>query len=197
MCKIDEFVIKQTQVPYIIHISDDVYNYAPKLSFWNKIIQNFIRKDIRRIAQRAEYGEVFSSQMAIEYKEIFNIPFHTIGKSVDITLIPPIPQNIDRTVTLFVYTGNYGGERGLQLINLAKCIDETFPKGEAKFEIYSTSKADNGIECQLRNISCVQLMGSVSSDKVPKIQRHADYLIHVEGFTLDAIYESRLSFSTK
>lgn len=197
MCEVDKYLIKLTGVPYVVHISDDVYGYSPNLSGISKQLQCIVRKDIKQILKNAAYGEVFSPVMAEEYENEFKIPFHTIGKSVDGKRLPEIPKKEEGNIIRFVYTGNYGGERGGQLVRLAQNINMVFPKGVAMFDIYSATKADIDIEEQLARIECVRLMGSVSPDKILAIQQHADYLIHVEGFSPKAIFESRLSFSTK
>lgn len=197
MCSVDKYVIKLTEAPYIVHISDDIYNYPPNSSCITKQLQRFIRRDIRQIFKNAAYGEVFSPVMAKEYGSEFKIPFHLIGKSVNIKSLPPIPEKRQEKVIRFVYTGNYGGERGKQLIRLAQVITETFPYGTAVLYIYSATRADEEIQKQLENIDCVKLKGAVSPDKILATQQAADYLVHVEGFSSEAIFESRLSFSTK
>lgn len=197
MCEIDKYLIKLTGVPYVVHISDDVYGYSPNSSVFGKLLQRTIRKDVKQIFKTAAYGEVFSPVMAKEYAVEFKIPFHLIGKSVDSTRLPDIPKKGKNKVIRFVYTGNYGGERGDQLVRLAQSIDAEFPKGTAEICIYSATKADSAIESKLALINCVRLMGAVPADKILDIQQEADYLIHVEGFTEKAVFESRLSFSTK
>lgn len=197
MCQVDKYLIKMSGVPYVVHISDDIYGFSPKASGLEKQLQRVIRKDIRHILSGAAYGEVFSPVMAKEYHAEFKIPFHVIGKSVDTMNLPPILKKKTDKPIRFVYTGNYGGERGSQLVQLAKSITEAFTQGVAVLDIYSASKGDDEIDKQLRNIECVNLKGSVSPDKILSTQQQADYLVHVEGFTPEAIFESRLSFSTK
>ncbi len=197
MCAVDKYIIKLTGVPYVVHITDDIYNYPPNSSCITKQLQRIIRSDIRQILKNATYGEVFSPVMAKEYSNEFTIPFHLIGKSVNIKSLPPIPEKRQEKVIRFVYTGNFGGERGKQLIRFAQVITETFPYGTAVLYIYSATRADEEIQKQLENIDCVELKGAVSPDKILATQQAADYLVHVEGFSSEAIFESRLSFSTK
>lgn len=199
MCEVDKYVIKITKKPYIVHISDDIYGYKPNISPIDKCLQDLIRKDIRQIFKNASYGEVFSPLMAEEYNNEFKIPFYLTGKSVDHNkLLNTIPCHKDsKDFIRFVYTGNYGGERGLQIISLAQSINSIFPKGFAVLDIYSATKADDEIESKLSKIDCVRLKGSIKHNKILTIQQQADYLIHIEGFTQKAIFDSRLSFSTK
>lgn len=197
MCEVDKYVIKLTDAPYVVHISDDVYGFSPEMTGLYKCLQHIIRKDIRQIFKRAAYGEVFSPIMAQEYENEFKIPFHLIGKSVDGLKLPEIAPKEDNNITRFIYTGNYGGERGHQLVILAKCISETFHDGKAVLDIYSATNPDPEIESQLAKMGCVRLMGAISPDKLLAVQQQADYLVHVEGFSPKAIFEARLSFSTK
>lgn len=197
MCEVDKYLIKLTGVPYVVHISDDVYGFVPNVSGLGKQLQCIIRKDIKQIFKTASYGEVFSPVMVEEYEKEFKIPFYLIGKSVDGRRLPDIPQKDKKDIIRFVYTGNYGGERGPQLVSLAQSITVAFHQGTAVLDIYSATKAENEIEAQLARMECVRLMGTVSPNKILSIQQQADYLIHVEGFSSKAIFESRLSFSTK
>lgn len=197
MCEVEKYIIKLTGAPFVVHISDDVYNFSPKSSRLTKMLQRLIRNDIRDIFKKASYGEVFSPVMGEEFEKEFKIRFYIIGKSVNVHKLPPIPSKDNRNCIKFVYTGNYGGERGFQLVLLAKYITKVFPNGKAVLDVYSTTKADDKIHNQLRGYECVHLMDAVSPDRILGIQQHADYLVHVEGFSAEATFESRLSFSTK
>lgn len=201
MIDVQEHVIRRAGVPVVAHITDDIYNYAPgKLSNPLKTLyQAYLRKGIRNIISKIAYGEVFAENMADEYEKEFNKPFYLIGKGIDIDKIEPNNEWVKTDKIHFVYTGNYGGERGKQLILLAQAIkNELINNGrEACLDIYSTTKAEKATDDALSAIGCVNLCGGVNGEKLRHIQRRADYLVHVEGFSKKAIYETRLSFSTK
>lgn len=201
MIDVQEHVIRRAVVPVVAHITDDIYNYAPgKLSSPLKTLyQAYLRKKIRHIISKIAYGEVFAEDMADEYEKEFNKPFYLIGKGIDIDRIEPNNEWVKTDKIHFVYTGNYGGERGKQLILLAQAIkNELIDNGrEACLDIYSTTKAEKATDDELSAIGCVNLCGGVNGEKLRHIQRRADYLVHVEGFSKKAIYETRLSFSTK
>ena len=99
----------------------------------------------------------------------------------------------------FVYTGNYGGERGQQLVILAKEINNHLIRRDKKavFSIYSNTVVEDKIKTALSQYSFVKLYKGVDSVQVYKIQKNANFLIHVEGFSKKAIAETRMSFSTK
>lgn len=199
MCDVQQYVMKLADCPVVCHITDDVYSYPPKplhqplktLYYW------WMRKKIKKIIQKSEYGEVFAQNMSDSYAKLFNKQFFIIGKGVD------LDKTVDNTIwnddgyTTFVYTGNYGGERGRQLISLAKAIAKLYPKGSAELAIYSGTSADKEVDKQLKETGVVRLCGSVIPDKVQSIQREADYLVHVEGFSEKSIMDTRMSFSTK
>jgi len=199
MCDVQQHVIKMTNCPVVCHITDDVYSYPPKpLSHPLKTMYYaWMRKKIKNIIQKSEYGEVFAQNMADEYSALFGKKFFVIGKGVDVDKLEKNTAWFSDDCITFVYTGNYGGERGPQLINLANAIAENFEPGKAEFRIYSTTSPDDWTDAQLAATGIVKLCGGVSHEEVINIQRSADYLVHVEGFSDKAIIETRMSFSTK
>ena len=56
---------------------------------------------------------------------------------------------------------------------------------------------EDKIKTALSQYSFVKLYKGVDSVQVYKIQKNANFLIHVEGFSKKAIAETRMSFSTK
>lgn len=199
MCEVQQHVMNLVECPVVCHMSDDVYSYPPKpylqplkLSYYA-----WMRKKIKRLIQKSEYGEVFARKMADEYSSLFNRKFYVIGKGVDTDNIQPNTEwKLDDCVS-FVYTGNYGGERGVQLILLAQAIASNFKKGEAELKIYSATKSDEDTDAQLSDTGVVKFCGSVSAEGIRDIQSKADFLVHVEGFSEKSIVYTRMSFSTK
>lgn len=201
MNDVQRYVIKHCQVPYAVHISDDVASYPPDcLKSPLKALYHYITyRKIRRLCKHAKYGEAFAENMVREYPAKFNIPFFLIGKGVDAQLIPFGVKVCKSQNPVFVYTGNYGVERGRQLINLASAMqDRLVAKGiEAVLNIYSNTMVEESIKKELAKYPHVHLCKGVSAVEVKQIQSQADYLIHVEGFSKEAIASTRMSFSTK
>lgn len=199
ICDIQKKAYQITKCPIVCHISDDVYSMPPssQVSPLKRIYYKWIRKKIKYLISKSEYCEVFAKNMAEEYHTIFKKPFHLIGKGIS-------PQDIrkndkwkkQRTLK-FVYTGNYGGERGAQLLNLAMCLERNFKPTEAELRIFSATIPDAGINNRLIDTKRVRLMGALKPEQIPDVQQGADYLIHVEGFSAKSIIETRMSFSTK
>lgn len=201
MVDVQKYIIRKTRVPSVAHITDDIYGYAPdkQSNPLKTAYQTYLRNKIRGIMRMISYGEVFAADMASEYKKEFGKEFYLIGKGINVEDIEPNTEYQKSDTIHFVYTGNYGGERGRQLVTLAESIRTLLiEKGvSACLDIYSTTQADSVTDKALINSGCVNLCGGVNSEKLRHIQRKADFLVHVEGFSPMAIYESRLSFSTK
>lgn len=198
MIDVDEYVISKCSAPAVAHITDDVYGYAPfKLS--SHLYQSWLRKKLNRLINKCEYGEAFAQNMVDEYPKIFKIPFYLIGKGIDTNDIPPYKSHKTSNAFRFLYSGNYGGERGQQLVNLANAIAKVCNDTavSATLDIYSLTQGDEVIDKQLKANKNVRLLGGVASEVLRNIQNEADILVHVEGFSKKAIHDSRMSFSTK
>lgn len=198
---IQKYVIKQAKVPVVGHISDEIYAYTNRWAStpFKNIYRFWIRKKIRGIISKISYAEVFAQDMAIAYSKIFHRKFYVIGKGINPAILK---ENIDyqpKDTIDFVFTGNYGGERGRLLIELAKAIKICFKNSvkTPQLLIYSTSNADERTNELLAGAGCVKFMGSIYGDELFKVQRMADYLVHVEGFDAQSIMEAKYSFSTK
>lgn len=199
LCDVQQYVISVAKCPVVCHITDDVYVYRPSLTKTplKALYYTWMRKKIRNLIEKAEYGEVFAQNMVDEYSALFRKDFYIIGKGIDINELEKNTVWTQDRCTSFVYTGNYGGERGLQLVNLAVAIAESFEKDKAELRIYSTTSPDPEIEKQLAATGVAKFCGALSPDQVKAVQRTADFLVHVEGFSNKSIAETRMSFSTK
>lgn len=201
MNEVQQYIIKYCKVPYCIHISDDIASGPPSAakSPLKSLYHQITYKMIKNTCKGASYGEAFAENMVREYPSLFNIPFFLIGKGVDTSTISEnISQRINSKIT-FVYTGNYGGERGYQLVNFVNAAQRQFiDKGiDAELNIYSNTMAEKNIQRQLQKYPFVHLCGGVSALEVKRVQVQADYLLHVEGFSKESIVSTKMSFSTK
>ena len=197
MIDVQRYVIKRTKVPVVVHITDELYAYPPHP--WSTPMKSlyhmWLRGKLQRLIKKAKYGEAFAEDMVQEYQQAFSIPFYLIGKGVDISALQANRDWSVSKVFSFVFTGNYGGERGQALIALAQAI--AAQPSPARLCIYSTSRADAETDRKLAETGVVDLAGAVGASEIGHIQRTADCLVHVEGFSSKSIYETRLSFSTK
>ncbi|MBE6786763.1 MAG: glycosyltransferase family 4 protein [Ruminococcaceae bacterium] len=198
MCNIQQYIIKKLGVPVVGHISDDVYNIPPNLSFLGKRYRIHLQKKLKKLINSCEYLEVFAQNMADEYSKKFDIPCFLIGKGVTqekIASIPPLKKSTNKPLKI-IYTGNISQDRYSILHLLGTTIDAHF-KGKAVIDIYTQSILPEIMLCELESIDSIELKGAVSGEEVLKIQQSADFLLHAEGFSDKSIFETKMSFSTK
>ena len=199
MCDVQRKIIEYCNVPCVGHITDDVYSYPPQK--WSQPLACFyrfiLRRKIRSLVKKVKYVEVFADNMANEYSRIFNKPFFVIGKGINVSEFNLECREIANSSPLtFVYTGNLGGGRYRQLSRLGKAIDQIIGDS-AKLHIYTQTNIDDDIAKSFNGIQSIIIHGSIPASKVYNVQSEADFLVHVEDFSKQAIYETRMSFSTK
>ncbi len=200
LCDIQEYVIKKCNVPIVGHISDDLYSYprgyvySPVFWFYRLIL----RKKLRKLIRKCSYLEVFAKNMQEEYSKIFNKPCYLIGKGVEPNDIIKGDNKKDLNESInFVYTGNIGSDRYKSLYLIGKALDNLQNIKKAKLIIYSATSLNKKMKKTFAKCKSIEFMGSVSGDKIKDIQQNADFLVHVESFSKKAIFETKMSLSTK
>ena len=200
MCDVQQKVVNYCKVPVVGHITDDNYNYPP--NGWNQplayLYRANVRRKVRKLIAKCSYIEVFAENMAYEYAEIFKKPFYVIGKGIDISKVDQIKvETPNNNPVKYVYTGNIGNGRYLELAKLGKALDAAYHDGGVELLIYTQSMMEAGMQEVFSCCNSLKLCGSVSSKEVLKIQQDADVLVHVESFSKQSIFETKMSFSTK
>ena len=197
MCDVQSYIIEKLGVPVVGHISDDVYGYLPKMSIIEKWYRDGLRKKLKNLISRCSYLEVFAQNMKTEYEELFNIPCFLIGKGVREEEIPCLEDLDENKESLtFVYTGNLGSERYKVLAKIGDAL-EALQSKNAVLDIYSATELDENMEKAFASCSKICFKGAISKEEVDKVQRAADFLVHVESFSEQAIFSAKMSFSTK
>lgn len=198
MCDVQQYIIDKLNVPVVGHISDDVYNIPPDLKLGAKIYRKYLQRKLTKLINSCKYLEVFAQNMADEYSERFNIPCYLIGKGVTVDEINNIPEckAFEREHVKIVYTGNISAERYSVLYQLGKAIDTQF-KNKAIVEIYTQTHLSQEMLKGFSQLESIRLNGAVSASEVKNIQRQADLLLHIEGFSQKSLFEVKMSFSTK
>ena len=200
MCDVQQKIVDYCNVPVAGHISDDLYNYPPNglsqpLAY---LYRGNVRRKIRKLISKCSYVEVFAENMANEYHKIFRKPFYIIGKGIDIRTLNNLNiEPLKKEIISYVYTGNIGNGRYLELAKLAKSLDYEYTEGNAELRIYTQSMMEEGMQEAFAGCKSIKLCGSVSSMEVRRIQREADILVHVESFSEQSVFETKMSFSTK
>ncbi len=198
ICNVQQYIIDQLKVPVVAHISDDEYNIPPKLPLLVRMYRKYAQKKVVKIISSCEYLEVFAQNMADEYSRIFNIPCYLIGKGVTQQEMDSIPLHKPQNngTLKIIYTGNISTERYRVLYMLGQTIDRGY-KGRATIDIYTQTIFSDQMQAGFDSIDAISLKGAVSSDEVRQIQKEADILLHIEGFSDTSIFETKMSFSTK
>lgn len=200
LCDIDRYFIKKLNIPVAGHISDDVYSY-PK-GYWYSpifwIYRTVLRRKIRFLIKKCAYLDVFAQNMKEEYARIFQKPCYLTGKGVRPNEIERDTQrNLKKDELIFTYTGNIGSERYVALAKIGQALDTLRDTQKATLRIYSPTAMTPKMEQTLTAAKSIRLMGAVSPQEVAKIQRQSDFLVHVESFSHKAIFETKMSLSTK
>lgn len=200
MCDVQQKIIDYCKVPIVGHISDDLYNYPPNISHQPLayLYRANVRCKIRKLINKCEYIEVFAENMAKEYARIFKKKFFIIGKGINISKVNDINiQPLHKEAILYVFTGNIGNGRYVELARLAHTLDKCYPAGNAELRVYTQSMIEDDMKQAFASCKSLKLCGSVSSSEIKIIQKKADILVHVEGFSEQSIFETKMSFSTK
>lgn len=195
MCDIQEYLIKKIDVPVVGHISDDVYGYPPRCSHCERRYRSKIRKKIKRLISKCSYLEVFAENMKREYEGLFGVPCYVIGKGVDASVIPASINAELSSSPKFVYTGNLGAGRYEVIAELGHALDSVSPN--ATLDVYSATDLTEDMAKLFSESKSIRFMGRVGREEVDRVQGEADVLVHVEGFTPEAVHSARMSFSTK
>lgn len=199
MCDIQSYIIKKLGAPVVGHISDDVYGYPENLSMIAKWHRTDLRKRLERLMAQCSYLEVFAENMKNEYEQIFQKPCFLIGKGVKKEEIPLSLYNLNtkKEEIKFVYTGNIGGERYKVLFELGQALEKLQLQQKVFLDIYSATDLDEEMKEKFSSCSKLRFKGAITKEEVEEVQKEADFLVHVEGFSPQAIYSAKMSFSTK
>lgn len=198
MCDFQEYIVKKLNIPVVGHISDDVYSFPPKQSLIAHAYRKKTRKKVRSLINRCEYLEVFAENMQNEYQKEFSKPCYLIGKGVYPREIEVIRTDVPSANPLrFVYTGNIGDDRYKSLAKIGEKMSEAFKPGDAVLDIYSATPLNSEMSHQLLNSEFIVFHGAIPKNEVRVVQSNADFLVHVEGFSPNAVFSAKMSFSTK
>lgn len=194
MCDVQNYIIDKLKVPVIGHITDDVYSYRKSEFLGMRWYRFLLRKKLKKLIGRCEYLEVFAENMKTEYEEIFKKPCYLIGKGVDDFSLNNWQNSFEyKDKYKFVYTGNISKDRFETLLLLGKALETK----QGVLEIYSATILTPKQKTAMSKISTIIFKGKIGKEELKKVQKQADFLVHVEGFSKRAIEDTKMSFSTK
>ncbi|MBQ8146293.1 MAG: glycosyltransferase, partial [Clostridia bacterium] len=195
---VQQYVIDKLNVPVVGHISDNVYAISPNLGIVGRFRSKSILKKVKRLISQCNYLEVFAENMAEEYSKTFSVPCYVIGKGVEVNSLSGVSVSTDNCrKKKFVYTGNINQERFNSLLKIGKALQQFSGENGAVLEMYSATMLNEKMKREINSCPCMQFKGKISKEEVDEVQKEADFLIHVEGFGPQAIFEAGMSFSTK
>lgn len=198
ICDFQYKLIKKMNVPVIGHVSDNVYGFKPNATFFERLYKRKLRKKLRKLIAKCSYLEVFAENMKEEYSKLFNKDCYLIGKGITKGNIDLIDiQQKNNGLLRFAYTGNLGDERYKSITEIAEQVNVVFGKDNAVVDVYSATSLTKDIKDEFNACPCLKFHGAVNSEEVLNIQKNADFVIHVEGFSKNAIHSAKMSFSTK
>ncbi len=197
MCDVQQYIADMLQVPTVGHISDNVFACSPDASLSVKCYARRVAGKLRQLIRRCAYLEVFAENMQKQYAEFFEKPIYLIGKGVDIDALPAPPAPTGHPEKHFVYTGNIGNGRFSTLLSVGEALCTPDGKAAGVLDIYSATPLTEEMAACIKACAGVCFHGAVPADKISEIQKNADVLVHVEGFSPSAVAAAEMSFSTK
>ncbi len=183
-----------TKAKLVMFFADDVYSYKNAL-FLSSVHQYYIRKKIKNLVAVSELLYGATPQLCEEYEGFFNKSIKPLYKICE--KISPVKTAINNPLKI-VYAGNliYGRWKTLEL--MAQAINDINKDDiRVQLNIYTTGLITNEMKQSLNINESSKLWGGISYEKVKKILRDADMVLHVESFDKKEIRKTRLSFSTK
>lgn len=192
------FVKKYSGAKMVGYISDDNYtlrqfNLSPL--YWIDRLHK--RRNVKKVFLACESVYVISDIQKKEYEEIFKKECKILTKCADFTAEPELKTE-KNTPLQIVYTGNLGAGRWKSVSYITDALKEiNSDQIKAQMHIYSTTPLTKKQLDALSDGTNSVFEGGVSADKIEKIQKDADILVHAEGLDLKSRLKVHQSFSTK
>lgn len=197
MCRIQNYIAKRTSKPIVLYSSDDNYSYkSVSKSPFSVIHRAWLRRQERKLFNRADKIMVISPRQKEEYDKLFKKECVVLTKGVDFDKFPYKPKRVNNPIKM-VYTGKLIIGRWKSLAAIAEVLGEINKDGlKVELDIYTTDILTSKQNKLLNRNGCM-VKGALSLSKVQSVQESADVLVFVES--LDKRYKNtaRLSFSTK
>lgn len=197
MNNVKKYIYETTLVPMVSFVSDDIYtlkqfNLSP--FYW---INRFItRSKIRQTAILNKFIYVISEIQKEEYSKLLHKDCRMLYKGASFDEVPK-KKRFDKPI-IIVFTGNISSGRWKTLNELGKSIEKiNQQEKKMKLLVYTKTPMTKRTKKLLNIKDSIELMQSVTSDEIEKVQLQADILLHCESFKLKHRLQVRLSFSTK
>nr|WP_305181938.1 hypothetical protein [uncultured Schaedlerella sp.] len=186
-------------LPMVSYMSDDEYSYR-RLSisplFWFRRIMQ--RKWVIKVLDRSEIAYVISEIQKQECMKDLGINCKILTKSYDFSKYEKKDIGKKNENIYLLYAGNLGNGRWKTLGYISEAVDFLFKEGfKVRLDIYSSTIITEKMRVVLQRRSSCFVHNAVPYDKLKKIQKDADIVIHVESLNVWEALDVRQSFSTK
>lgn len=192
---IQQYVIEKSGKRAIAYYGDDNYSlrmFSMNPFFWfDRLSQRGL---VKKTIEKCEYMYVVSEIEKQECERDFQKKCYICTKGADFSAKPELKEkyNIKKEM---VYTGNLGNYRWEELYYIGKALDK-INEGH-KLVIYSGTPLTKHIKEKFDRVQSIVFKGRVPVEDIPRIQKEADILVHVESFRLRERLLVHQSFSTK
>ena len=196
--KILKYIKSLSDAPVVLFHADDNYtlrqfSLSPMYWMYRFILRKWVRSSVRLSA----LNYVISDVQKQDYEKAFHRTCKVLTKSADFSVPPTVKEQYNMPLQL-VFTGNISVNRWKSLAIIAKALQTVNANGvRAQLRIYTATPLTEKMRAALEIADTSFIMGSVPASEIPRIQREADMLIHVEAFDLRNRLYVRQSFSTK
>jgi hypothetical protein len=192
------FLHKYVKKPIILYAWDDVYTlkqFSLSPLYWmNRFYQ---RHKLKRIASISSAMYTISDFQKKKYSNIFHMNCNILIKGYGFNSEMNFNKITNDPIKL-VFTGNIGHGRWETLAQIGQALQFANKDGmKAHLFIYTMTPMSSKMKKALDIKNSVILMGGVPATEIPKIQKDADILVHVESFHLKEKLIVKFSFSTK
>ncbi len=197
MSRLQLYIIKCTKVPVVAYISDDNYTYKAcgrnPLAYIHRF---WLRKGVKKIIGGCKKLFVIAPKQKEEYDKLFGVNSILLTRAVEISekaqqeKTPELPLRM-------IYTGKLGIGRDKALAEIAKAVAKiNQEKDSISLRIYS-GDTPVGEALEAFKGKGVEFCGSVTADKIAKLQKESDITVFAESLEKRFKNAARLSFSTK
>ena len=198
MNRLYDYVLKMAKKPAVIFMQDDVYTYESCDPKWSsKLYKWLLRKKVRKVVRQCDDMFVASPKMKKEYDAIFGFDSTFIAKSVELSKLPQIHQEVHTPIRL-VYLGQVLYGRIYSLISMAETLKKINANNiKMQLYVYTNNQLSEEEKKKLLVKDSVFLMPPVPYSEVPRVMAENDVVVFVESFEPQFCNVARLSFSTK
>ncbi|MBO4856174.1 MAG: hypothetical protein J5511_02215 [Bacilli bacterium] len=197
MCRLQEYVIRKTKLPYVCYLADDNYTYKScGKNPLELLYRFFLRKHVKKISKNCKQMYTITQIEGDETDKFFGTHSVVLAKSIDFSHINFVSKQLNKPISL-VYTGNLLIGRDSTIEKVAEAVTKINEESnKIIFHIYTHTPPKDSLLKRIASDSVIY-HGKVDKNQVSSIQKDADILLFVESLKKKDKFKARMSFSTK